>query len=529
MFSVLVWAKNKMAFFLIGLDGANFKVIKPMIEKGKLPNFKKILDKGFSSVLKATHPPSTFPGWPTIATGLNPGKHGIYGFFNPEKRFPLVSKKISIVEADYINKRLNQAGNLWDLIGLKYKVCLINYPGTYPPKKINGVMVTGLLTSSIGRKKFTFPDKLAKEIETAVPDYEIDVKFQVDKTKALENVNRAAQKRFKLLNHFLKGRFDFYCVVFTGLDRIQHYLWGESEVEKHYGLLDQFLGILMEKRKEDNFMIVSDHGFQKNEYYFYINAWLIKNGFLQISSKNRLSRNYLMRKIGLNKKNILKLLKMSHLSTLLRLIPMKFKGVVPENKISIEEVGVDWGNSLAYATYSMENGIYLNLKGREPKGAVNEDDYEKTRDSIIKKLEEDFEIKCWRKEEIYSGPYLKHLPDIILDIREQGLRFNSAISDVVKEKVDYQKTEEPQGFHHPDGIFLACGPDIRAGKLSKMDQVDVLPTVLHFLGLEVPENADGKVVREVFATEAGQREVKFKKMLDQQVQQINQTISEIKL
>ncbi len=488
-----------MKTFLIGLDGATFDVIKPLVNKGRLPNFKKILDDGFYSVLESTYPPSTFPGWPTIATGLNPAKHGVYGFFDPAKRFPLLNKKISISDADYINRRMNGVNTLWSLLSDRYRVCMINFPGTYPAKKVNGVMVSGLLTPSTTKKGLTYPGNLLSEINEAVKHYEIDAKFQVNKKNALENVNRVAKKRFALLSHFLEKDFDFYCIVFTGLDRIQHYLWGKKDVEMHYELLDEFLGILINKEKDSNFFIVSDHGFQENKNYFYVNKWLIDKGFLNIKSKRKYSVSHMLRQSGINKKNILKLMKLTHTTNLLKLLPMKFKGFVPENRTSIEEADIDWPETKAYSIYSMENGIYLNRDGREPNGVVKNKDYDRIRDQIINELKkEPVKINCLKKEDIYGGPFLEQIPDIILDIKEKGMKFNSSLADEVYGRVDPDKTEDPSGFHQQEGIFMAFGKDIAKGKLNRLKQYDVLPTLLYMLGMPIPKNIDGSVVLDLF-------------------------------
>ncbi|MGM5482429.1 MAG: alkaline phosphatase family protein [Nanobdellota archaeon] len=500
-----------MACFLIGLDGATFDVIDPMIKKGKLPNIKFLIRNGSSAVLKATHPPSTFPGWPTIATGINPGKHGVYGFFNPENRFPMVNKKVSISQADYINKRMRSVPNLWDELGKKYKITLINYPGTYPAKKINGFMVTGLLTPSVFGKNFTYPTNLAEKIKSKVPGYKIDAKFQVEKKKALEDTNNVAKKRFELLKMFLnENGSDFYCVVFTSLDRIQHYLWGSKEVEKHYELLDKFLGELLRKNKDDNFVIVSDHGFQRNSKYFYVNSWLQDNGFLYVKDENKLSRSSIMRKLGLKKQNVLKLLKLLRLTKLLKLLPMKFKGIIPENKTSIEEVQVDWKKTKAYATYSIENGIYINLKGREPFGSVAKKDYEALRGKIIKALMRDYGLECMKKEDIYSGEFLPNLPDIVINFPD-NLKFNSCLTKKVVEDVNHDKTEEPLGSHHIDGLFMAYGKNIASKKHRPLNQVDIFPTLLHMLGMPVPDNVDGRVATEIFSEDSELKKRKVKK------------------
>ena len=65
---------------LLGLDGMTYSVLEPAFEAGHMPVFQRLLERGASGVLTSTVPPYTPPGWTSIFTGVNPGKHGIFGF-----------------------------------------------------------------------------------------------------------------------------------------------------------------------------------------------------------------------------------------------------------------------------------------------------------------------------------------------------------------------------------------------------------------------------------------------------------------
>src|SRR5918992_2721943 len=65
---------------LLGLDGMTFSVLDPAFEAGHMPNYKRLLERGASGTLTSTIPPYTPPGWTSIFTGVNPGRHGIFGF-----------------------------------------------------------------------------------------------------------------------------------------------------------------------------------------------------------------------------------------------------------------------------------------------------------------------------------------------------------------------------------------------------------------------------------------------------------------
>ncbi len=102
-------------------------------------------------------------------------------------------------------------------------------------------------------------------------------------------------------------------------------------------------------------------------------------------------------------------------------------------------------------------------------------------------------------------------PDIILDLHD-GYNITNAFfaEDYVTPR------EHARGCHHREGVFTACGDDIESGKEldSHLSLLDVMPTVLHYFGLPVPDDCDGKVVREIFDrdSETYQRESLYEKM-----------------
>ena len=69
---------------IIGIDGATFDIIQPMIAEGELPNIARILNEGAFGDLESEKPPMTPPAWTSMFTGLNPGKHGVFHFIGRE-------------------------------------------------------------------------------------------------------------------------------------------------------------------------------------------------------------------------------------------------------------------------------------------------------------------------------------------------------------------------------------------------------------------------------------------------------------
>ena len=492
---------------LIGLDGATFSIINPMLKKGELPNISGIINNGYSAVLEAAFPPSTFPGWPTIATGKNPGKHGIYGFFNPESRKPLSSRRIRTVDIKYINTKVNNTKNLWNFSD-ELKIGFVNFPSTFPVRRVNGFMVGGVLAPSPKSKRFTYPENL----KCIHDGYEIDAKFLANPKEALDNVNRVLDKRMKAIEELdMKYNPELLCFVLTGVDRISHYLWGKKEVQKHYKKVDKLMGKFLSNKDDYNLFLVSDHGFQANNFQFNVNTWLKKNKLLSIKKESGIL-NSLFRKIGLNTKNVIRMIKLLHMEFILQKLPLKIRGIFPEKDASFEDAVIDWKKTYAYSTFTMESRIYINLKGREPYGSVDEKDYENVREDIIKRINKiDKKISAVKREDEYSGKYTSLFPDIIVRVNKPGYQAHTCLSDKVFSKVDHSRLETPLGRHHKDGIFVAYGSDIAKGKSDRFYQWDVMPTILHCLGKPIPKDLDGRVLHEVFKknSEPHNRKIKY--------------------
>lgn len=122
-----------MKNLIIGIDGGCFENIDPLLVRNLLPNFKKVINNGFSSKLRVTIPPVTIPSWSCLFSGITPYQLGYYWFTHPKKGLfnSYVWRKKSIFSHSQL------------------KSFILNVPGTYPGWKINGEMITGMLSPVI--------------------------------------------------------------------------------------------------------------------------------------------------------------------------------------------------------------------------------------------------------------------------------------------------------------------------------------------------------------------------------------------
>lgn len=487
---------------VIGLDGATLELMKPLADQGVMPNLSELLRKGCSGVLKSSIPPYTPPAWSSFYTGVNPGKHGIYGFtcFNPKTRsWELPSSKI--IGAKKIWQILNEQG---------LSTGLINLPLTYPPEKVDGFMITGMMTPEKA-KVFMYPESLAIEINALPHQYVVDVPvvpfLDSRNTDIVKRLHAALLGRRAACLHLIRNHpCDMMMTVFVVPDRLQHVYWkyidqnsvlydtveGEAfrkEILACYRALDDAIGDIITAAGDDcKTILMSDHGFCELRGEFYLNNWLAKAGLLTIGGSGKwiIDGGRKLRKLVPNRF-------------------VDFFGHIMADKIGAKKLrrSIDWNNTIAYAH---EQGLFLKAAFDNDDGRpeLSRKDYLELRDRISERLNDFRHPKTGEKvvdsisykEDIYIGRYFDRAPDIVPVLDNYRTYINDGL---VRDEllVDYEMI--PNGIHHPDGLFVAYGSDISRNRIIEgATIIDVAPTIIHALGLGVPENMDGRVLADVF-------------------------------
>lgn len=498
---------------IIGLDGATFNVIQPMVEAGRLPVISSLMNSGSWGELRSTILPVTPPAWASFMTGKNSGKHGVYGFYATQD---------GSYETKMVSGRSIRAKKIWDYLD-KEKVGLVDIPMTYPPEPINGFMISGWPVPS-DDNIFTHPPELHTEVIREVGEYWIDKTFaSLPRNSIIDgiaNLYRYTKMRRDAALYLLKnkGPFDLFVIVFRGTDFVQHeafkffdedYCRANPEaaakykdlIYQFYERMDQTVGELVSGMGENAVTIImSDHGGGPMKKKFYINRWFKKEGFLAVNTKTSL-KEWRLAKRPLSE--IMDRLKLSHVNQILpsfiNRLPLFYPKVYQRHPSAI----VNWEKTKSYANLTWTDGVVnVNLMGRDPKGIVPKEDYENVRDEIIRKLKdlEDPETgekiiqDVLKKEDIYKGPFMDNAPDICILTKETSYYFSPALDDgPILEKPD----NPAPAPHRMEGVFIINGEDIKpCGKITGLDITDIAPTVLYLMGKQIPESMDGKVIRE---------------------------------
>lgn len=167
---------------------------------------------------------------------------------------------------------------------------------------------------------------------------------------------------------------------------------------------------------------------------------------------------------------------------------------------------VDWAQTAAYSLGNVGQ-IYINLSGREPEGSVQAGvEYENLRDEIMRRLSqlcdpvtgEQVVEAVYRREEIYRGDQVTYAPDIIFLPRRLEY-FGFGEYEFGSNRIIEPMKRGISGTHRMNGIFMAYGENIRPGvMLEKSQIIDLAPTIMYMMGLQVPVHMDGRVLQEIF-------------------------------
>ncbi len=486
---------------VIGLDGATMKLVEPLTEKGKLPVMGELMKTGSFGTLKSTIPYHSAPGWVSAVTGKNPGKHGIYQFAKFSQGQVRLASSIDV-----------KSDTVWDLLSKANKRSIVvNVPMSYPPRKINGVLVSGMLAPSV-KSDFTYPSELKHKLIRMGYEIELDsdnlypLLFK-DKIALFERFLEIEEKRIEASLYLLENYgWDFFMLVLTAPDRIAHYFWRfanpkdplfEASQAKKYGHLleqsyiecDKLIGRVLEYfDSETSIMIMSDHGSGPVHKNFHINSHLKKLGL--ISYKNQ--GNSIVSSL-VNERVAGRLL--SWLPTMLgRAVANLGLRLRPAASLGMKVGEIEFSKTKAYALPS--GFLQINVRGREPHGTVAPGhEYEHLRNSLIESYEslkdpengENIVKKVHKRENLYWGSYVLDAPDLVIETNYTYYASSTIDQDEVLDTLQ----GKINGDHQQDGMLI-LGPGFQTEQKIRSSQIwDVAPTILGILNVPIPSDLDG--------------------------------------
>lgn len=431
--------------FAIGLDGTPHSLLVKWTQEGNLPNLAKVLKTGSLVRMNSTRPDVSSVAWATFMTGMNPGKHGVFGFVDriPDS-YDIYIPNLHTLKATTLWEVLSQAGK---------NVVVMNVPVSYPPREVRGILVGCFLSPDLA--KATYPAWVAGKL--AEMGYIIDVdpwQGRESKDKFMAQLHLALEKRVEAARWFMETQpWDFFMLHIMETDRLHHFLW--EHMEKHdpvyapqflelYQKMDALIGEIASQLSRDTALILlSDHGSCTLEKEVYLNHWLAEEGYL------------------------------------------KFDKTPPESLTDMAS---------ATRAYIMDPArLYIHMRGREPRGSVLPGpEYhslrEEIRDKLLKLRDPETGAPIiegvFRREEIYQGPLSARAADLVM-MPHRGYDLKGSMR-----KATFTDKGTLVGMHtFDDAFFFVQGEKI---KKERAEITDGMPTILKLMDVPTPTGLDGE-------------------------------------
>jgi len=496
--------------FVIGLDGVGFPLIKPWLEAGYLPHLWELFSEGASGELTSAIPPLTGPAWATFQTGVNPGKHGVLGWTRRR------GYGISVVNGSDI-----RYPTLWEVASEKgRRVVSIGLPLTYPPRKVNGVIIPGMLTPKADRSP-SYPPEAYAELRAAVPGYRFfpECSHLLTLRGKVASLRASVRGRTEAALHFMKKEnWDLLMIHFQTTDKAQHDLWGVKENKpllEVFEEVDRSVGRLVQEAKRAGATVIalSDHGMGPQDYTFSINTWLLREGYLRLKKGTGRRVKEALFRLGLTQRRLAQLGMLFYpLAYRLGAVNSFFDAVGDSwlarlvNKMFLSLDDIDWQRTRAYSHADVGH-IRLNRRGREPEGIVSDSQANCLITELIEKLHtvinpytgENLCGDVMRREEIYHGGMLAEAPEIVFlprDLRTMGSGASGFYSNRLFDRALMR------GNHRMQGVIAAVGEAFRPhSEMHNARLVDVAANILYLLDCPIPTYMDGTLWKESFTQE----------------------------
>jgi predicted AlkP superfamily phosphohydrolase/phosphomutase len=494
-----------MRTLVVGIDGASLDVLA---DRGEdvVPNVTDLLHSGVSGALESQIPPWTPSAWPSIYTGVNPGKHGVFGFL-----------RFDGYDWDVVNYTDVKEHTVWELLSQHgYSSVVVNAPVTHPPKSFDGALIPGYVSPE---DPDCHPSGLLGELKAELGEYQVyDDGSTDDADGGTEGYEELVEMRGEAFR-YLAERFDpdFGFLQFQQSDTVFHERPGEDDViDAVYAAVDREVGATLEACDPDVVLVVSDHGmgpydgheFRTNSFLRDRDDVVTTSGEGGMPSWSSIARNRLREgeeggqpdpsfversmtlaaKVGVTSQRIERVVRTLGVEDLVL-------RVAPTGAVRAASERVDFEGSRAYMRDRIELGVRLNLEGREPEGVVPQEEYEAVRSDLIDALsavrtpdDEPVFDDVVPREELYEGPYVEDAADIVLVPNE----FDQFISASLRDE-QFAPPSEPWN-HKLHGVFAAAGDVDETASLTGAHLFDVAPTVLATFGVPASDRMDGRVL-----------------------------------
>lgn len=472
---------------MLGIDGGTFDVLDPLVADGTMPFLGGLMRSGARARLTSTANWLTPQAWTTVATGRTPGNHGVFDFVRAEDRpdgmyFTLTDARDVAVETIWTTA--SRAGRT---------IAALNLPVMFPARERDGLVVPGFVPWRHLRR-YTRPPGAFEEL-SALPGFDLhrlgmDLDLERHTVQGLSRDEMATWIRHHIererqwslvLQHVLRHKApDLTAINFDGNDKLLHLFWRSvvtprADLEPwaqelhdlcrtYYRELDDHLRQAATAAGPDaRVLVVSDHGFGPSHEVVYLNTWLAGRGDLAWGDR----------------------------------APRDTDGALTVDRLRHHVEMIDWQRTRAYVLTPSSNGIQIRVSAHTGDPGVPPEEYDGYRARLARDLLQicapddgaPVVTRVRTREQAYPGKRCADAPDLLVTLRDGGF-----VSILNSDRV-VRARAEIVGTHREHGVLVAAGPGVPRGRtLPDQAIIDVAPTLLHSLGVAVPDDYEGRVV-----------------------------------
>jgi predicted AlkP superfamily phosphohydrolase/phosphomutase len=513
--------KHAKRTLIVGLDGACWPYLSPLMEDGRLPTLQNLVVGGAYGELESTMPPVTPVAWTSFATGKNPGKHGIFSWLwrrpGTWEFLPFSgTQRVGTPWWQYLNKQGIRVG-------------LVNIPMTYPPASIEGFTICGF-GAPANSPNLTYPASLLHELKEGFgwsgDSLDGDISDSDGGWHAFEVGKNVQDQNVRIALHLAdQYAVDVLAINLMLLDHCNHLASDQAVLEEAIVQCDRHLSALMDGFNPDNVLVFSDHGSRRVKGSFLLGLWLHDHGYLRWKKRRNLSKadlNWLLHGLlkqyrgwdGITEKWV-RALSRELLSLLPEAVSRRFwKMVGARAPILYEQYRFEGETDFSRSPVHLEDWgtFYLNTATRNPGGFLSLEDCEQIRQELSERLldicdpdtNDPLISRIYRSDELYKGQLAELAPDLALDYFSSQWSLTKGFPANVKPRARYfiLPRERWNGDHTWEGMFVFSGDLLQSNSVSQAAHImDVPTTLLYMYGCSIPEDWDGKVLLELI--EAG--------------------------
>lgn len=502
---------NPIRHLIIGLDAAEWTLIRRWVDDGLLPTFKRLLEGGTHGVLSTSANALPDTVWSCIYGGRNPATFEKYFYVQYDPQ----SGDLRHVADDSFTKR-----SFWQLLGeAGIEVGVVDAVKLPLRAPQGGFQIVNWGTHAAKSAPASSPPGLLDEVIRRFGKHPVgDVDAMDNNTRSQRDIRRRLLTGVRMrgdMNRWLMTErgWDVYFACFAELHQVGHFFWHLMDdqhplhpksdphglrhvMQEVYSAVDDEIGRMIETAGDDaRVLIFSGHGMGPLCHASWnLGQMLELWGF----GRNPPSKAKALKKARVNPWRILKMI-----------LPGRFqyavKAMLPQ---SVQDELLfrwyagrrNWSGCKAFAVPNNDSAgaVRINLKGRDRFGVVEPDDYASLRGQIMEAVSELTDPVTGRSvvreivplHDVYRGPFLDNLPDVTV-LWDNSFAW-SAVSSPRFGELTLTNQDSRSGTHTPVGFFVAGGPGIGVGReISGHSIYDLAPSILQLAGVEPPANLDG--------------------------------------